>query len=271
MLEKFRTLFSVQWEHNYFANNQFKQFNIIPAPATAVKMQRMEMLYRIRENKLIVLINENSYATALTGNIRYLNFYVYLNDPYFYNYTNGDWANIQSAYFFFSNIVAAVTNNDKLHANEFANETNLRIWTSKNVQAKKPFAVISIYVDKDIQPVYRILFDAMPVFWAYLLVSKHLLELEQPFVLEKDNNISFETAQQISLPDYRKAIYIKSLQPIRLQERYKQNFALMNKNTDSDIAKTIIHRLPYPDIEKISNVIKVLEKDLYKKTSEIYL
>lgn len=274
MLEKFRNLFSIELAHNYFTSKQFNQFSIVPAAATGIKMQRMEMLYRVRENKLMVLINEAFYETALTSNIRYLNFYIYLKDPYFYNYTNGNWENIQSAYFFFSNQQNPEPGADKpnrLHAGEFANETDLRTWSSKNVSLKKPFAFVSIYVDKDLQPVYEISFDTVNPFWAYILVSNHLVTLEQPVVTAKDNSVSFQDAVQIMLPNQRPALLIKSSEPIPLQERYKQYYTLLNKDNDSGIVKNIIQNLPGPDIDKISNVIKVLEKDSYKKTMEIYL
>lgn len=272
MLQRFRTFFSVRLEHSYFANNQFNQFLIIPEKDTADKMQQLEILYRVRNNEIYFLISEDSYDNAIRGGEGYLNFYLYLKDSHFYTYTAGNWENIHLSYLFFSNsqnFTDGDSNNNKLHMNEFANETDLKTWESNNRQGRKPFAVISIYLSQQLQPLYRIAFNAATVFWAYILVSKHLIELEEPYVETKKNDTSFERAKSIRLPGNEEAILIKSLQTIPLQENYDFKFTLCYR--DNNIPKTILPVLPYPDINKVSNVIKVLEKETYKNTMEIYL
>lgn len=115
MNTRFKILFSIDILHEYYSSRQCRDFNIIPSPETSLLLENHHMLYKVVNNKLVVLVKveeepaegEEDHANepfVLLNPAQKLVFYLDLVKPVFMNISNIDFDLLQSRRFYFTNI-----------------------------------------------------------------------------------------------------------------------------------------------------------------------
>jgi hypothetical protein len=96
MITKYKILFMVDLQHDYYKNLQCKDFDIVPSEETQLLLKNRQMMYKVVGNKLIVLVKvitegavANKPFTGMNPVDKFL-FYMQLNRPQFSVITNID-------------------------------------------------------------------------------------------------------------------------------------------------------------------------------------
>lgn len=105
MTSKFKILFSVELLNEYYTANKCTDFSIIPSPETALLLKKQQMLYKIIENKLLLLVKTDTDDKPLVNldKDKKFVFYQQLDKPLFMTVTNLDQSLFSSKRFYFSN------------------------------------------------------------------------------------------------------------------------------------------------------------------------
>jgi hypothetical protein len=122
MKSSYNTLFRIELLHEYFANRQCRDFEIVPSPETRVMLNRAKIICRNTDNKLLALIQQNDsgdpfFNTSKTKQYRndfggqVFRFYLKINNALFYNYTNLNVDLSGNKCFYFSNLAANKASN----------------------------------------------------------------------------------------------------------------------------------------------------------------
>jgi hypothetical protein len=111
----YSTLFTIEILHEYFLNRRSKDIQILPANDCVVVSQRMNIQFRQRDNRFLAFIRENndhepylnsadnkSYRKYYQKTI--FRFYLKIDDPTFYNYSNLNLSYGLNRKFYFSNL-----------------------------------------------------------------------------------------------------------------------------------------------------------------------
>lgn len=122
MTTKYKILFTVDFQNEYYSNLQSRDFTVIASPETSQLLKNRQMLYKMVGNKLVVLIKVNTDApdidkpfSTVAGTDRFL-FYISLNSPQFATLTNLDDDSLgERKLFYFTN----------LHQNDLGGPLNL--------------------------------------------------------------------------------------------------------------------------------------------------
>ncbi|MFA5245377.1 MAG: hypothetical protein WC380_08750 [Pedobacter sp.] len=103
---RYKILFSIEIRHDYYTDSKSNDFEISPSPETVLVLKGQGMLFKVVENKLIVLIrvDENGKALIDFSKSGKLTFFMKLANPYFSNFTNLGHHPSDSKKYYFSNI-----------------------------------------------------------------------------------------------------------------------------------------------------------------------
>lgn len=103
---RYKILFSVEIRHDYYSDSKSDDFEISPSPETALVLKGQGMLFKLVENKLIVLIrvDENGKALIDFSKNGKLTFFMKLNNASFNNFTNLAYHPADPEKYYFSNI-----------------------------------------------------------------------------------------------------------------------------------------------------------------------
>ena len=90
---RYKIVFSVEILHDYYADKQCEDFEIIPSSDTAAVLKGQGMLFKIIGNKLLVLakVNESGKPVIELRSSAKLTFFMKLTNPRFTNFTNLDY------------------------------------------------------------------------------------------------------------------------------------------------------------------------------------
>lgn len=96
MTTKYKILFMVELLHDYYANQQCRDFDVVPSPETIRLMKDRQMMFKLVGNKMVVLVKV--YADGLDADKPFVSispedkflFYLQLNRPSFNIVTNLD-------------------------------------------------------------------------------------------------------------------------------------------------------------------------------------
>lgn len=106
MSTKYKILFSVDVQHEYYAGLKCTDFDMEPSPETALLLKRHQLLYKVTGNKLVVLtkVDKVDKPFAPLAVTEKLVFYQRLNNPLFIEVSNIDRASFATKRFYYSNI-----------------------------------------------------------------------------------------------------------------------------------------------------------------------
>jgi hypothetical protein len=281
MTLEFDILFTVSFRHAYFSSARLECLTVAPDAATGQALKNHGLLFKPFKNSFQVF-----YDTALAGRKRkraellegklQLRFILSLNDPHFYNYTEIVTNNLKEVVFYFNNSStrnAAGKPYDLLHDHEFVTEKDLV--TPEAIGENffvKPFGVLDIQVSPALKLEYSIHFNKKTSYWRYIVVGDHLKGLNNPAILNMNDQAVFNSPEKIELPDRREALLFTSLAPISLAEIPGELFQLVeNYDFGAGRHKVVKKALPVPDIRSVSSGSGKNKTEQKTNYSEIFI
>jgi len=266
MESRYELLVSVGYKHGYFSGRKFDRISTEPTHATRETLIRNGLLFNLSPTGFRIL-----FDTRWGGSTRErkdvlkdkpdLLFQLTLTDPDFYHYTAMDPGNITRSFVYLSNVSIEGEQHPSaglLHSGEFVTE-NDSVCFGKLPQHffGKPFGWLQLAVDLQLKDAYEALWPGRSVYWNYIVVSRHLRELNKPAIIDSvTKQQAFSGPEPILLPDNRPALSFVSGIPIPFQAAEKKVFQLVeNFEKDSGRYKVVLSALPRADTRIISAAI----------------
>ncbi|MBW8686805.1 hypothetical protein [Chitinophaga rhizophila] len=248
----FALLTEIVFRHRFFADNSFRNINVLLPQQTAIEMRRYGLLFRRMPDRIVVLLNaDNSDRTRLLQEGVTLFFDVQLLDRYFYNYTALRQTDVPGTILLFSNQRECAPG--KLHRQESASADDLIPAESEGAGiSARPFARIIMSLTPELLPVYEISFAAKATKWCYFLMSNDLSLLTQPSIVDARGSIQFAAPLPVDMPDGRRVPVLISQQVLPLSQRPVHTLQLRDTVGEGEQYRTIIQALPSPDITAVS-------------------
>jgi len=276
MKARFNNLFSVSFQHDYFAAAVFEGLTAKPDAETTDLLLKNGFIFKPFRNGFSIL-----YDTFFAGTQRQLQdvlndpvtlcFPLTLADQHFYNYTVDFGADISAFNFLFTNspgINCPTEKGENLHRDKYVSSKELAMAGNYNAAL---FGRIIITVDNNLKQDYYISFQQRSTYLRYFLVSNYFLELDQPAIIDGSNQQKFSDAATVTLSNGRNAILFISENEIRFNHKSRSGFNLVeNYERETGRYKVVKSGLPLPDVRAVS---KALDGNEYagKFYSDIFL
>jgi hypothetical protein len=273
----FKTLLTVSFRHTYFSNLVFNGFEAAPLPDTRAYLQKKQLLLKKTPGSFILVINDDLADIETKKQFLFseqftLQFSLVLTDSYLYNYTANLPENIPGAVFNFKNFSDTANNpasNNSLHTGKYVNADDCVSVDTFKPMLKKPFAIVSLHIFKDMPEEYFISFEAKGTYWKYILVGDYLRDLENP-AISSAGQVEFSGPETINLPDSSEALCFQSTIPIILSQENPNKFQLVDQSPGSAGKYNVIKRaLPTPDVRRVSSF--TVQDHASSNYSEMYI
>ncbi len=265
MRQEYTVLFNILWQHDFYAGTMPSLFAVMPAEETVHLMKRHQLTYKTYANSLSVLFDqslapsEDARETFLQQPLL-LTFFLYCNDPYLLNYTDG-LQNLQvgkQLLHFYNN------NDDLLHKATTVSDVDIvpiHLFL-RGLLGPVPMAVMEIRLKPGMPKDLHIHFKSLATIWRYVVVTGHLRQLAAPAVINKESKEPFVGPELLVLPDNKQAVCFRSPKPIQLAYRCAQSFQLVdNYDAVTKKYKVVLQSLPVPDVTKLS----VISRERYSE------
>lgn len=265
MRAAFDTLLKVQFNHNYFSDGLFSGFSIKISDGTLRLLNNAGLLFKPQPSGFYILYDQNSAGLPRTKeevkqeNIR-LEFFLNVNDPYFYGYTEDMPDDIANSVFYFHNSSNTGQGTQLLHVNEFVSQNdayNFKYF--KQPFFSKPFAKLDLLISPDTEEAYYINFQARSTYWRYIFIQNSYLNgLVNPAILGSDDSNIFKISQ-VKLPDDRVVDAFVSLVKLNLCQNASRNFKtfkLVGTDEKTADSRVVIANLPIADPRLVSRIKK---------------
>ena len=265
MRQDYTVLFNVLWQHDFYAGSMPSLFAVKPEEKTLHLMKRYQLVYKTYANSLSVLFDQSLAQTedareAFLQQPLLLTFFLYCNDPYLLNYTDGlQHLRVGREVLHFYN-----NNDDLLHK---ASSVSIMDIAAANLflpdlPGAAPMAVVDIQLKPGMPVDLQIRFKSLATIWRYVVVTTHLKQLAAPAVINKESKEPFIGPESLVLPDNRQAVCFRSRVPIQLAYRSSQSFQLVdNYDEVTKKYKVVLQSLPVPDVTKLS----VISRERYSE------
>jgi hypothetical protein len=272
---EYEILTQVRFNHRFFSSNKLECLTIKADANTEQLILKLGLLFKPFSNGFLILYSAFNHDEKIDRekilDNTILRFQLTLNDPYFFNYTNGDIKNGASSFYYFENNSnqQKTFSNQNLHKEEYVSAIDtVNINEFDQSFFKKPFGVIDIQLHNDLQANYYINFKEKESYWRYIIMSDHLKKLQQPAII--GNSEVFEGPTNVTLPNNQEAVSFVSVRPIRLKQRPDQYFKLVDHYKEEESTfNVLINALPVPDTRHMPLIIK--NKNDEKYYSEIFI
>ena len=257
-------LFDLIFQHNYFVDPVTSCFGISPSVDTQTWMKNQAIVFKETTGGFRLVYESDKKENVerkneLLSSNAILRFVLTLKDPLFYNYTDLTITDLSSVLFHFHNL----SGNSDRHASKANLYNGDAVSTADTIDLVsfgtdffvKPFGVIDIQLDQVNSGELYIRFREKATYWRYLLVSEHLRELNAPAI--SDGHMIFKGPAKVVLPNRTEVLAFESVEPLVLAQRSKHEFQLLeNFDQETKKGRTILRRLPTPDINLISALPK---------------
>ncbi|HTI08004.1 MAG TPA: hypothetical protein VL832_05595 [Puia sp.] len=267
MESRYELLVRVAYKHAFFFNRKFDRISTGPTADTQLVLMSNGLLFREDADGFRLL-----FDTLWAGGVREKNdvvqeglpllFQLTLNDPDFYFYTDLGEGVLTRAYFYLSNVSPAgeerpgSESSGVLHKGDFITDDD-RVVFGKLPRhfSGRPFGWLQLVLNPKLKDSYEARWPVRSVYWNYIVVSKHLQELNKPAILDPVTKQVFAGPTPILLPDNRKALSFVSETPISFLAAENQLFQLVeNFEEDSGKYKVVVSALPRADPGILSDV-----------------
>lgn len=267
MTVKFEKVFSVYFEHKYFADNYFTGFAISPTEESVSLLKKYSLIFKHEKNSFTILFNtffdgySRNKASLLKENIA-LRFCIELIDPLFYQYTGNMPNNHGKRIFCFSNFdekQQISKNSDLLHATEYVSESEAKLLTNFEMlpmlNSSHYFGYIDIRFNVHLAEIMYVRFLNRSTHWCYILIGEYFQQFEKMAIIDSTDQKLFTGPEKVELPDGREGIAFTSFEPIALTQQKKlfqlgDNYDQINKHFKTKL----ISMLPNPDLISISKI-----------------
>ncbi|MGB1204923.1 MAG: hypothetical protein ACPG5B_04705 [Chitinophagales bacterium] len=201
---QYKTLFTISFLHDYFADGKLKKMIIEPTIKTRKTLNQHRLIYKVSDNQLSVIAQSNdTKPTIKFSDFFKLTFTLKITEPYFYNYTNVSFKNFRDTAFYFSN-----TNN-----NNFQDTLNLS-QVIETYQAEKIYHLGSLVSYKGI--IFEAIMEAANTIPKKNSKNWQKIEQNIQYVTSNDKvslaaapNYSAVANRHIKLLDYAKDTYLE--------------------------------------------------------------
>lgn len=262
---RYKTLFTVTAQHDYFTGGNCEGMVYVPSPATLEWMKQHELIMRSSGPVLTVLfdeLRENDFLSVIAKEPLQFDFYVCTSDPYFLSYTDlpidalkKKWIGLQNS-----------SNKSTLQKGETVTEADLvahKRWpAAKAAPGTALTGVLSIRIDAETNlnnvffqtpQAFTFRFAARPVLYRYLVVNKHKVKVGSLSVVAQRgrDGVTFSAAQPVTLPNRDEGwrLTTETLQPLR------QHPAVIYQLYDNHLegkGDMLIQHLPVPSPQLLS-------------------
>jgi hypothetical protein len=272
-------LCTISFKHAYFSRQGNCLFDIVPAAKSAAEMRQLGLTYKLQQDGFALLYDcyhagKTRLKPDILGLSTNLQFFIINKDPLLLTYTSGleDYKPGSSVLSF---TIDQHREDNRLHTKKYVSKDDLCTYTEAGIIPdfrQVPFGVISLPLNKVTSSLYYISFGARATYWRYVLASDYVMNLQQPAILDKDNEVVFTGPFPLTLPDKKEAVAFVSDKQINMNEQPGKNFRLIeNYNPENGKYKIIVQRLPYPDKSHLSAIGKTSEKERYTDYSNIII
>lgn len=272
---KMELLVRVQYRHGYFKNSTYPCLSARPGPDAVRTMINEGLVLKTASGGFQLLYDARhaggtrSRRDVLATGVS-LRLPLWLNDPFFYNYTAPVAADISRHIFYFYNRPGRCC----LHADKLVSEKDLIPFenTSQAI-SEKPFALVHLQLREDLPENGYVLFPKTYTWWNYILVGEHLQYLHKPAIINNRTREVFTGPVTVSLPGRRTGLSFVSPKPMALKEAVPVTCCLVeNFEAGNGKYRTIMDTLPAPDVRILSRLPNREEGANKGKTlSEIFL
>lgn len=281
MNDQFEVLTNVIFKHSYFPDAKFNGLSVKAKDSCLHMMANQGLLFKTTESGFQVLFNTNfagrerSREDVLKSQFS-LMFHLQLMIPAFYNYTEIAPYDVAQSVFYFSNISPdpeVTLSPGTLHYEEHV--SNKDVYPADRFTRgsfSKPFGLLNLWVNNEMEKMYAVSFAAKATFWRYSFVSDFYRELSNPAVIDIKDRDTFEGPDELMLPDGRTALSFTSRNKINLNRSFSDPFQFVeNYTSKTGNYKVVIRALPVPDINTISKVGSLSESQTGTDFSEIFI
>ena len=267
---KYKILFSIGFNHSYFAENPVKNnlLELIPFSTTVHLLKNYRIVIKKTENAWLAIQEYHSdekIEPVVELSQLTLNFIIKSNSSYFLNITELPFFNVSDQLLFFANKqIKKKSVKQNLSKQEFVNETDL-INTSRlkdifteNVNLPPqtvgcvqiqffPELLKYLETDFDNKIDFLISFKSRQTYWKYTLIKKYS-EIDKMLIIDENKKTIFNALEIDNQKDEKNFVSDKK---ISMNEQNLQFFKLIIRNGTSTSEKIIKEKLPAPLIQNI--------------------
>ena len=266
-------LTAVEFRHGYFGSHVNTPLSVSPVGASIRVMTKHGLWWKAGPGGFSLTYDRRhaggnrTREAVLTEGVA-LRFLVRLRDPYFYNYTEGPAPVAGENILYFYNRTGSAL----LHASEQVSGGDLfgiappgrpvcKRTAGKRIPLvnlvdrpfDQPFAILGLRLRPGTASMYAIEFKARSSIWNYILVGRHLQDLQSPAVINSVTKEPFRGPANIRLVDGRPALSFRSEKPIGCSD-WPGVVCMLVEGWDSGTGKykVVMPALPVPDVRIIS-------------------
>lgn len=257
----YKKLFSVEFNHDYYPENQTNDFTVTPTVATAKALKGLKLLFKQGTHGFSVLYLEDDITLQPKQDITAatLSFQMILNNPLFLNFTTLDAG-------YRKTVIDRFTNADGEGALAKTSEALSAQDKIGNVFANIDISDIG-HTGESYPLEYKIDYVAMTRFWEYYVVLPNdddvqlriedteidFSETRYPLV-EFEDGVPQTVGEELSTIYFKSTVAIKTYQEPKKKLALEQNTKLNGNNNDYD---PIIDHLPNPEIRSLNSTVYV--------------
>jgi hypothetical protein len=257
----YKTLFLVEFKHDYYPSGYTADFDVVPTPKTATELKGSKLLFKPNKHGFSVLYIEDDITGQPKIDVSTLkmSFRMLLKEPLFINFTDldDDYRRLVIDRFTnangegrFRQTSEALTAEDKT-ANVFA---NLEVNDVGSDVGEFPLK-------------YRIDYDAMRRYWEYYVVLRsdddvqlRMVDSEIDFSESRYPKVRFRNGRIRIIGDEVRTMYFKSTRKVKTFKEAKQKITLEQNTKLNDNDKdydVIIEHMPNPEIRSLNSTVYV--------------
>jgi len=263
MATSYQLICSVELLHAYFVNDVMQNVGIHPDDGTRAILQQYDLKLRLNLNKLEIYGNSHTLSGIPFDDLPRLAFYIMVEDPYFYNYTQLPIDQNKKVYVFENQ-----PEKTSLSKQEFVSDED--ITTEDHSTPAQVFGQIYLTLTgaADEVPTYQLKFEARSIIWRYYIINNSSTEVAIVSINVEDSPSAFIDKGVQPILNGQQAHVMESdpQQPIVMKEQY--SYALSLKISVNDRASSI--RLPYPSAQQLKKV-ETEEGTLFYSDMYIYI
>ena len=208
MESRMMPLATVEFRHGYFGSHVNTPLSVSPAGASVRVMTNHGLWWKAGPGGFSLMFDrrhaggDRTREAVLMEGVA-LRFLVRLEDPYFYNYTAGPAPEVGRRILYFYNRPGSAL----LHVGEQVSGADLfKIAPLADQPFNQPFGILGLRLRPGMAAKYAIEFKARSSIWHYILVGRHLQDLQRPAVIHSVTKETFRGPANIRLVDGRPAL-----------------------------------------------------------------
>jgi hypothetical protein len=266
-------LTTVEFKHGYFGRQADTPLSVSPSDSSIRVMTGHGLWWKERPGGFFLMYDSRHAGSDRTREAVLregvvLRFLLRLKDPYFFNYTEGPSPVAGRNIYYFHNRPDSAS----LQADPQVSGSDLFDTVPDGMPVRRqyplgslagrpfdqPFAILRLRLRPWMTANYSVEFGARSSKWHYILVGRHLQDLQSPAIIVNSSvpKDTFVGPNNITLTDGRPALSFVSRNPIALSE-WPGAMCMLVEGWDGGTGKykMVMPALPVPDVRVISRAV----------------